>query len=249
MIIYAQKIRPLPLRIGARPLCAVRLLYPIPYDTSLYTPVYAHEIFPYLYRTGQDEDGFQPIPEEQYPGFEQEEPSVEEPPVEEQTEAPAFEYATPGVIPEYPPRYEPPQPTQYPGYAPGVHPGVPLEYLPLSRTTPAEPSLPPELPPQWTPMPALLPEEVATVPGTLANAARSQNIVKLTYTKLNGATNNYEVEPYSYRSRIPQRTGYPGIYLFAYDASDNRIKSFLVDRITSAEMLPLQYDAKWLIEL
>jgi len=80
---------------------------------------------------------------------------------------------------------------------------------------------------------------------TIAEAARNLYMVEFTYTRNDGYTGTYEVEPYSVRAGFPG----PNIYLFAYNPVKGRIHSFIVDRITAPRILEGQtFIPRWQVE-
>ena len=74
---------------------------------------------------------------------------------------------------------------------------------------------------------------------TIVTAARKQEVVSITYTKKNGETKSYDVEPYSQR----------GMALCMFDVNEGTIKKFNLDGIMSAESTGTTFSPRWDIEL
>lgn len=77
---------------------------------------------------------------------------------------------------------------------------------------------------------------------TIERCATMSSRVQFTYTNLQGETKVYDVEPYSYR----YRRGI--VYLYAFDPSDDTIKSFFVHKIKNIKRSRL-FTPKWVVEI
>lgn len=234
--------------MSARPLRFIKKaqLQPIPADPRIFIPVKAQDLFPEVYgiiteAQDEEEEGF----DIELPGMPTGLAPLEEAP---------FEIEVPEVAPPEITAPETPFEVELPEAAPEAF-EVPRE-VPEEEAFEVElPGAAPEVPRVEAPPIEYFPEEIptfypeGTVPGVLAAAARDLRMVRIVYTRLDGATYDYELEPYSYRVKVPQRVGYPEVYLFAYHPEDATIKSFLVDRIAMAEPLDYTFEPRWLVEL
>lgn len=78
----------------------------------------------------------------------------------------------------------------------------------------------------------------------VVDAAKQRKMAYIEYQRKDGTFKGYVIEPYSFRSK-GSRT-----YLFGHDIHDNRTKSFVVDRVVTAQVLDaMDFVPRWIVEL
>ncbi|MFA5760008.1 MAG: hypothetical protein WC942_11735 [Clostridia bacterium] len=69
-------------------------------------------------------------------------------------------------------------------------------------------------------------------------SGRDNKLCEIQYTKTNGESKSYTLEPYSVR----------GDYFFGYDVNEGTIKKFLIANITYAQKTDESFSPRWNVE-
>ena len=70
--------------------------------------------------------------------------------------------------------------------------------------------------------------------------ARTNSVVRIIYTKVNGDTLTYYIEPYSVRDDK---------YLFGFNREKNHIEKYIMSNISDAEVTDQTFTPRWEVEI